>query len=290
MLSRARRGDETINKPGVSVRATLLPMPELAEVEYYRRRWDSGLRQKISDVQLHAGKRIFRGTAIDELRQGLIGRVFLESQSRGKQLLFRFSKHVWLGLHLGMTGKLYVAAPDFHPGKHDHLVLYQAKRALIFQDARQFGRVRFHNGPKAPAWWEALPPAIGSPGFIRPLVEAFLRRHRKLPIKASLLLQSGFPGVGNWMADEILWRAKLDPRTPAGELTPAQVQALWRQLRFVCRAALKHVAAKFDDPPRGWLFHERWSGKGRCPIHRCPLNRATIGGRTTAWCSQCQRS
>jgi formamidopyrimidine-DNA glycosylase len=265
-------------------------MPELAEVEYYRRCWDCGRGSVITSVQLHATKRLFRGTPTRLLRSDLPGSVFTHSEASGKQLLFRFDTELWLGVHLGMTGKLLVAPQDFRPGKHDHLVLYQLKRALVFYDPRLFGRVQFAAQPGPPLWWAQLPPPVNSAEFTCARMTSFLKRHQRLALKPTLLLQSGFPGIGNWMADEILWRAKLHPLTQAGSLSSAQLTALWRALRFVCRGAMKHVGHDFSDPPRGWLFGERWEQGGRCPIHRTPLERATVGGRTTAWCATCQHS
>ena len=110
-------------------------MPELAEVEFYRKAWDSGLGQRVLSVKLHSSKRVFRQVPVKALERSLIGAVFKESEARGKQLLFRFSGDAWLGLHLGMTGKLRSAPANFRPGKHDHLVLYQQGRALVLQEA-----------------------------------------------------------------------------------------------------------------------------------------------------------
>jgi formamidopyrimidine-DNA glycosylase len=188
-----------------------------------------------------------------------------------------------------MTGTLRTEAAVFQPARHDHLVLYQARRALVFNDPRQFGRVLFHQGKRKPEWWSSLPPALDSPAFTVATVRAFLERHRALPIKAALLLQEGFPGIGNWMADEILWRAKVDPRRRAGKFPSPTLAALWTAIRFVSRGAMKHVSPAFSDPPKGWLCNERWKQGGVCPIHHSPLKRATVGGRTTAWCPRCQR-
>lgn len=263
-------------------------MPELAEVEFFRKQWHRGVGDRVLHVAAHPGKRIFRRVAVEELIALLPGTRLTQSEANGKRLLFRFSNDLWLGLHLGMTGKLSVAPPDFCPGKHDHLVLFQTKRALVFTDPRLFGCVRFAKGLMAPGWWTELPPSVSSAEFNRGWVNAFLLRHRKLPIKPALLLQSGFPGVGNWMADEILWRASIHPLTPCGSLTELQHRALWKSLRFVCRNALRSIGETFADPPRGWLFRERWNGGGKCPKHRVPLERQSIRGRTTAWCSVCQ--
>jgi formamidopyrimidine-DNA glycosylase len=264
-------------------------MPELAEVEYFRKRWDPGLEKKILRVLLHAEKRIFRGTDVGLLQKLVPGSTLLNSEAGGKQMVFRFTKNLWLGLHLGMTGDMRVEKPDFQPAKHDHLVLLQKERALVFEDCRQFGRVRFAQSKAPPDRWASIPQALTSKGFTTQSMEAFLQRHRRLPIKAALLLQSGFPGVGNWMADEILWRAGLDPRTASGSVTAAKGRSLWKQIRFVCQAAIHHIGDDWSDLPKGWLFHERWSKTGACPKHRSPLQRETIGGRTTAWCPKCQR-
>lgn len=246
------------------------------------------MRRRIVDVTLHPQARLFRRLSPRRVRQALTGSILERSEARGKQLLFVFQRGVWLGLHLGMTGKLWAAPEGFVPGRHDHLVLRQNGRALVFTDPRQFGRVQMHLGPQAPDWWTALPSAITSPEFTSRRMRAFLDRHSRLPVKAALLLQSGFPGIGNWMADEVLWRARIHPARPAGELSQAALQALWTALRFVCRGALKHVGADYSDPPQGWLFHERWGKGGRCPTHGALLRRDTVGGRTTVWCGICQ--
>lgn len=263
-------------------------MPELAEVEYYRRQWSAGVGQRVVAIHLHPEKRIFRGSDIGLIRQ-ITGQKLKGSEAAGKQMLFRTSGEIWLGLHLGMTGRLSLGPATYTPGKHDHLVLFQTKQALIFTDARQFGRVLVHCGKEAPEWWAGIAPAVTASAFTLPLLAAFLDRHARLSVKPTLLLQDGFPGVGNWMADEILWRAAIAPKRACSTLSANERKALWREVRFVARHALRTISAEFDDPPRGWLFHERWKGGGICPKHRAPLKRETIGGRTTAWCSQCQR-
>lgn len=267
-------------------------MPELAEVEFFRKQWDVGRKQKIVAVHLNSGKRIFRGIDLETLRQTLVGARLLESQAHGKQMLFRFSKNAWVGIHLGMTGKLE-AVPSgqvpFSPAKHDHFVLRLAQRSLVFTDPRQFGRVLFHIGRTAPPWWTRLPPSLLDPKFSLPFMDAFLRRHRVAPIKAVLLLQAGFPGIGNWMADEILWQAGVHPRRPAGKLLPAETKKLHRIIQSVSRTALRTVGVDYGDLPPAWLFDRRWKRGGRCPKDAAPLRHATIGGRTTCWCPTCQK-
>ena len=263
-------------------------MPELAEVEWFRKQWNAGLGKNIVDVRLHAGYRVFRGIGSRELRRRLVGETFLKSAARGKRMLFKFTSHNWLGIHLGMTGRICVESGNFHPNKHDHLVLYQSDRALVFTDSRQFGRVRFHHGQKKPDWWNTAVPEIVSQEFNQQFVDQFLDRHRKAPIKSVLLLQSGFSGIGNWMADEILWRARVLPSKRTGKLTRRDRAAIFRATRFVVRRSLETLGKDFSDPPRNWLIHQKWKRDGVCPRHRTLLRHAIIGGRTTTWCPRCQ--
>jgi formamidopyrimidine-DNA glycosylase len=267
-------------------------MPELAEVEFFRKRWaQAATGRRIAAVRLHPAARIFRGTNPAEIRRRLAGATLLSSAAAAKQMLFRFSGDSWLGLHLGMTGELRVEPADHAPAKHDHLVLTTAENALVFSDPRMFGRVQFHHGAAPPAWWTQIAPAILSPAFTVEAVGAFLHRRGRAPIKAVLLMQERFPGIGNWMADEILWRAALHPRRAAGSLAPAEVRTLRREARRVCRLALDAIAGRGDRPPRDlnlhipdtWLFPHRWEDGGRCPRTGARLVREEIGGRTTCW-------
>jgi formamidopyrimidine-DNA glycosylase len=264
-------------------------MPELAEVEWYRKQWNVGLAEPVMAVRLHPQNRVFRGSDTDALQRNLIGQKVLGSCTRGKRMLFRFSGDNWLSIHLGMTGKTHLEPPSFQPAKHDHLVLWQRHRALVFTDSRQFGRIRFSHSVDEPDWWRSDVPEIASSDYNRDVVDRFLSRHAKAPIKAVLLMQNGFPGIGNWMADEILWRARIHPAKRTGALNAAKRAALFQQTKFVVRQSLRTLGKDFSDPPRNWLIHQRWSKTGVCPKHRTPLRRATVGGRTTAWCPKCQR-
>jgi formamidopyrimidine-DNA glycosylase len=264
-------------------------MPELAEVEWFRKQWDAGLGQKIIDLRLHSRNRVFRGEDVRQLQQRLIGAKFLSSHARGKRMLFKFSGDNWLGTHLGMTGKIRIESANYRPAKHDHLVLFQPDRALVFSDYRQFGRVRFRHGADEPDWWKSPAPEIISPEFNQEFMDRFLDRHRNAPIKAALLMQNGFPGIGNWMADEILWRAKVLPSKRIGRLTAQNRHQLFRATKFVVRRSLETLGKDFSDPPRNWLIHQKWKRDGACPIHRTRLRHGAVAGRTTAWCPKCQR-
>jgi formamidopyrimidine-DNA glycosylase len=267
-------------------------MPELAEAEFFRRRWhEAALGRTIVSVHLHAGNKLFRGIAPTALRRTLQGARLQSSEAAAKQMVFRFSGAVWLGIHLGMSGELRVEPAGYVPGRHDHLALRTRQHTLVFTDPRMFGRILFHQGGAAPVWWTKIAPAILSPAFTVATVAAFLRRRARAPIKAVLLMQERFPGIGNWMADEVLWRAAIHPRRPAGALAPDEVRTLWRECRAVCRLALRTIAGQGSKLPPDlnvhipdtWLFNHRWLDGGRCPRTHRRLVREEIGGRTTCW-------
>ncbi|NJK90470.1 MAG: Fpg/Nei family DNA glycosylase, partial [Blastochloris sp.] len=213
-------------------------MPELAEVEFYRKQWNPGLGQRILDVHLHADRRIFKKTQTDLLKEKLSRTRLLQSFCSGKWMLFQFQPSAWLGIHLGMTGSLSVQPPDFKPGPHDHLVLAQSKHSLVFSDPRLFGQIRFHPSSSPPDWWQQLPPSLLDPKLSENDLAAFLRRRARSPLKAVLLMQERFPGIGNWMADEILWQARIRPDCPAGRITGKHLSTLTTTIKHVATGAM----------------------------------------------------
>jgi formamidopyrimidine-DNA glycosylase len=266
-------------------------MPELAEVEFFRRQWASGHGQRIERVALHPKARIFRELDPSQLEKSLTGARLIDSEAQAKQMVFRFDEGS-LGIHLGMAGRLLTANSDLVPDKHDHLVLYTAERAYIFSDYRMFGKVQWQSGREVPEWWASLPPPVLSEAFTRDALATFLQRRKRAPIKAVLLMQERFPGVGNWMADEILWRARIRPDCLAGQITRGKLTELYRRIREVASDAMVEIAGQGGghvpqslnaQVPEHWLFNHRWRDGGHCPQTGKPLLREKIGGRTTCW-------
>jgi formamidopyrimidine-DNA glycosylase len=264
------------------------PVPELAEVERNRRVWAPGQGKKVLAVAVqNLRSPVWRGVRSAELAKTLTGKVLTASEAHGKQMLFQFGREAWLGIHLGMTGRLSLESADYRLRKHDHLALRQTHHLLVFSDQRRFGRLRFGQGPNQPVWWTRLPPPILSTQFTTRWVAEFCARRKRTPLKSLLLMQDRFPGIGNWMADEILWRARLNPKVLAGQLSPALVSKLHRSIRGVTASALKQMDQNWEFPS-SWLFSHRWEEGGHCPRCGTPLTREKIGGRTTCWCPSCQ--
>ena len=259
-------------------------MPELAEVEYYRRRWEPFLGSTVSRVKIHEGNRIFRDCDPVDLARSLPGRKFNEARRHGKRMLFRFGDDGWLSIHLGMAGKLMAEpSPDFELHKHDHLVIYLDNGVLIFRDTRYFGLVGWQLTQAEPSWWLNRGPDLLAANYKWKDLAASITRRKRSPLKSVLLDQDLFPGVGNWMADEILWRAALYPGRKGESLQEREMKRLYKALREVCKDALRVIAPDWSKPPDTWLFNHRWRDGGTCPKTGEPLRRIQVGGRTTCY-------
>jgi formamidopyrimidine-DNA glycosylase len=193
-------------------------------------------------------------------------------------------------VHLGMTGKLLVSAPEVPVPPHTHAILQLASgRELRFVDPRRFGRLQFMEGA-----------SFAGPGreplTISPDDFAGLFRGRKLAIKAALLNQSLLHGVGNIYADESLFRAKIRPTRVAGRLSRERLSRLHESLRTVLLAAIRaggsSVSDYVDADGEAGFFQIQHKVYGReglpCRVCRTPIRRIVLAGRGTHYCPHCQ--
>ncbi len=264
-------------------------MPELAEVAFASKQWQPALNHKITDVVVHPSSRVFRNYSRELFINQLRGETFTSAQTHGKQMLFRFSKNVWLGIHLGMTGSLMLKVTNYPIQNHDALLLKTINYLLVFKDPRQFGQLRIDQGANPPDWWSKRPVSMLDERFNINILQNALSRHKKRPLKALLLDQRYFPGMGNWMADEVLWRARMHPAELSGKIKNLDTKTLFKKIRFVTLGAMKSIGEHGGDPPRGWLFHSRWRNGEKCPKSQATLIREKIGGRTTCWSPSLQK-
>jgi formamidopyrimidine-DNA glycosylase len=264
-------------------------MPELPEVETVRRRLEKVLRgRRIVLVQAVPDPIVYGTLTPARFEQALQGARVTAVGRKGKHLWLALDRRPWPVLHFGMTGWIHVDR-DGPDRRFTRLTLETDKGTrIVFTDPRRFGRIRLQDDP-------VREPPISNLGFdplegVPPAAElrALLRR-RHAAIKAVLLDQGVFAGVGNWVADEVLFQAGLRPQRPASGLSLAQVSALRSALVRVVRKAVD-VGADDERFPATWLFHHRW---GRNATARTSggdrIVHETIGGRTTAWVPTRQR-
>ena len=259
-------------------------MPELPEVEASRRRvqrWLGGRR--LVKVNVADDPVVLGGTAPASIASALRDRRVRAAGRKGKHLWLELDRRPWPAFHFGMTGWLHFYRREEERPRFLKLELVADDgRRMAYTDPRRFGRIRLQ-------WDPASEPPISLLGF-DPLeglprardLAAHLGR-RKAPLKAVLLDQSLFAGVGNWVADEVLYQARLNPRRPAQSLSLAEVRRLRESLHGVIERSVA-VGADSDRFPAAWLFHTRWGRReGSLTAKGEPIVHETIGGRTTAW-------
>jgi formamidopyrimidine-DNA glycosylase len=267
-----------------------MAMPELPDVESARRFTERALK----------GRRIVRVATVDDpiVYDGVTPRRFARTLA-GRRVLSvkRKGKHLWMVLdappfplfHFGMTGsfELYRQA-DERPRFWKVELLMENGTRLAMPDARRFGRIRLQEEPEAdrPLAELGFDPLFGLP---RVADLQLLLARRQAPIKAVLLDQSLFAGVGNWIADEVLYQAGLRPDRRANALRPQETARLRARLLGIVRHAVA-VDADAERFPKAWLFHHRWGKDKAARTARGErITYATIGGRTTAWVPSRQR-
>jgi formamidopyrimidine-DNA glycosylase len=246
-------------------------VPELPEAERARQQLEKAIGREIVAVD-DSDVYVCRPHAPGEIAGGLVGHRLTSAHRRGKFLWAETESGPELGLHLGMAGRIVVDEPP-HPRWDRFSLEFADGGRLALRDKRRLGRALLapdfsHVGPDAAEVSRAEFRARFGRG--------------SAPLKARLLDQGVIAGVGNLLADEILWRARLHPRTPAGELDTDELDRLRREVRAAVRSAIRLGGAH-----TGTLIPHRRPGEV-CPRCRTPLQRATIGGRTTFWCPTCQ--
>ena len=294
-------------------------MPELPEVESARVLCEAHcLGATVTSVAfLEDGtfdEKIFAGTTATDFREALVGKTLVSAR--------RLGKHMWweLGVKRGKQGKKTTpsetdASPLFHfgmtgamsvrgggamkytsfevdttsrPPRFAKLVVeFDSGVALAYTDPRRFGKVRLVRGDV-----RASPP-ISQLGFdpllAMPDPDAFAAAYarRAAPIKAALLDQKIAAGVGNWIADEVLYQARVHPETPAKQLSRAQLERIRDEMGAVVRKSVE-ANADADAFPEDWLFHRRW-GKVAGSVNGSRVEFITVGGRTTAFVPAVQK-
>jgi formamidopyrimidine-DNA glycosylase len=250
-------------------------MPELPEAERARSAIERGaLHRRVVAVD-DRDSYVCRPHAPGEIADALVGRELTAAHRKGKAMWVETSDDgPVLGLHLGMAGRIVIDEEPSPNGWDRFVVHFEDGGALALRDKRRLGRARLEPDIAA------LGPDAAEIG--RAEFRARVGRG-SAPLKVRLMDQTVVAGVGNLLADEILWRARLDPRRPAGELSIDELDRARREVRAAMRSAIRRGGAH-----TGEVIAARRRGAA-CPRCGTEMARATIGGRTTFWCPAEQR-
>ncbi|MEU3349606.1 DNA-formamidopyrimidine glycosylase family protein [Streptomyces sp. NPDC006700] len=262
-------------------------MPELPDVEGFREvLMTCGCQRCVTDVEVR-DTGVLRGVSARRLRRELTGRRLGQAWRHGKWLFVPVGDDgpvlVWLVWHFGMTGSLRCCAPDEPLAPHDRIVLtLDDARHLRYRDQRKLQGVRLADGAQLARIVDGLGPdaLTVSRAEFRDLLSG-----RRRAVKSALMDQSVIAGLGNLLCDEILWRARVAPRTPAGELGET---ALRRVHAGMGRVLESSVRAGCVPPRESWLTGQRDDRVPMCPRCGRPLCSNRVGGRRTVWCPRCQ--
>ena len=275
-------------------------MPELPEVEVTRR----GLLQDLSGAVVErvwtSGLPLRATVSLQRLRRHLESEQITTVDRRAKYLLFRFAGGAVCTVHLGMTGKISLTAPEEPRHKHDHLELaLNTGLTMRFNDARRFGAIQLWPAGKA----EECEQVFSNREGLEPLGPDFnalalqrLAARRRTPLKSFLMNGCLIAGIGNIYANEILFAAGLHPQQAAGSLTLAD----WDRLACVTVRILEEAISAGGSTIADFLgasghpgyFQLQLKVYGRsgaaCPQCNADITRIILGGRSTWFCPKCQ--
>jgi formamidopyrimidine-DNA glycosylase len=270
-------------------------MPELPEVETIA----AGVHARVHGARI---LRVWTGdkpqsfkSPAEEIVRALTGSRIASVRRVGKTIVMtveRKSVPTEFLIHLGMTGRLLVSAPEVPLAAHTHAVLtLDDGREVRFVDPRRFGRLSLQTADTPYTGPGSEPLTISQSDFV------VLFHQRRTPIKAALLNQSLLHGIGNIYADESLFRASVRPTRQAASLTRAELARLRASLVEVLRHAIQLGGSSVSDyvdadGARGFfqLEHRVYQRTNQpCLVCKSPIRRIALAGRSTHFCPRCQK-
>jgi len=276
-------------------------MPELPEVELVAQ----SLNELVSGRKIIAAEllraRLAPFNSIEDFAERLSNAKINSVHRRGKHILFDLDNGQTLIAHLRMSGRFMLLPVERENPKYTHAAFYFADDSrLVFQDQRHFGFMRVVETEKLPETKELkfLAPEPFSDEFTPVYLREVLKRSKK-SVKEFLLDQTKVTGLGNIYASEAMFLARLNPQTPANEVSARKANALFERIREVLTESIAHGSTLNVNPENidgsyygggfahGWRVYDR--EKEACVKCRTEIERLKQAGRSTYFCPKCQR-
>jgi formamidopyrimidine-DNA glycosylase len=265
-------------------------MPELPDVELYKRYLDEHALGQTIDRVVVSDARILGELAAEAFAARLTGNHFEDSRRHGKHLLVRLRRDGWLTLHFGMTGGLVCFRDEADDPPYDRVRFdFEGGRHLAYVNRRMLGRVGLADDAETFIQAEELGPDALDQAFDLDAFERAIAGRRR-DVKSVLMDQSVIAGIGNIYADEILFQARVHPKTPVTALDHRQRAELFAQIKAVLRTAIQCGAGAeqfLERLPEDYLLPQR-DKSGKCPRCGAPIAALKAGGRTSYYCPRCQ--
>ncbi len=262
-------------------------MPELPDVEVFRRYCQStSLQQTITDVTVHS-ERILDGITEGDLKKFLIGQTFQGTERHGKYLFLNVDGKGWMGLHFGMTGNLkYYKNESGFPEHTRALYDFEGDYHLALIMPRKLGSIFIVERIRDLVERKELGPDVFKEDFDK---ETFLDliSGRRGMVKSQLMNQNLMAGIGNVYSDEILFQVEIHPRRPLRELTDEEKEEIYQTMKDVLETTIDYQALPENFPP-DYLTPHRHEG-GTCPRCGEEVERVKVAGRSSYFCPSCQK-
>ncbi|XP_022949541.1 formamidopyrimidine-DNA glycosylase isoform X1 [Cucurbita moschata] len=277
-------------------------MPELPEVEAARRAIEEHCVGKVIKKAVIADdSKVIDGISPSDFEASLLGKTILSAHRKGKHMWVRLDSPPFPTFHFGMAGAIYIKGvavtnykrsvvneDDEWPSKYSKFFVELDDGVdLSFTDKRRFAKVCLLKDPASvPPISKLGPDALLEPMALDDFVESLGKK--KLAIKTLLLDQSYISGIGNWVADEVLYQARIHPNQSAATLSKESCAALHKSIQEVIEKALE-VGADSSRFPNNWIFHSREKKPGKAFVDGKEIHFITTGGRTSAFVPELQK-
>ena len=276
-------------------------MPELPEVELVAQSLDKLVSGRKIVVAELLRERLAPFNPAAEFARKLSDSKIMRVHRRGKHILFDLDNGQTLIAHLRMSGRFMLLPLERENPKYTHAAFYfEDETRLVFQDQRHFGFMRIVATAKLSETKELkkLAPEPFGEDFTGKYFRAILKTSKK-SLKEFLLDQTKVTGLGNIYASEAMFLARVNPQTPAHEVSAKKANALFEKIREVLTESIAHGSTLNVDPEnidgsyyggdytRGWRVYDR--EKDSCVVCETEIKRLKQAGRSTYFCPKCQR-
>ena len=260
-------------------------MPELPEVESFGRYLEkTSLNKKIEEVEVKSPE-LLQNIGTNDLKKNLETNRFKRTKRHGKYLFVLLNNNKWLILHFGMTGSFKCFKnPDDKPLYDRILFNFEDNSHLAFIDPRKFGKIYLTSEISNFITQKKL-----GPDALNIDLKTFknLYNKRRGAAKSALMNQHVMAGVGNIYSDEILYQARVHPKTSFNTLNDAKITEIFNIMKKVLNTSInKQLNGK--NLPDSYLIPHRVRD-GNCPDSEIKLETIKIAGRTSYYCPECQK-
>ncbi len=266
-------------------------MPELPEVETIKQELEETVVDKKIVETIVNNPKVIREPQKEKFVAEIKNTTIKGVIRKGKLLIFELSSGKFMTVHLKMTGQLIYPGD----GKNSRVSFRFSDGTLLdFNDSRLFGEIRIVENWRDLSFIKELGP---EPFELSLQQWRELLKDKKTKIKILLMDQKTISGIGNLYANEILFRAKIDPRRPAKSLSSKEMEDLFNETKKTLSAAVKYGGSSVDQyvqlsgKPGNYVKYHQVYNRENQSCYRCKgrIKRISLGGRGTYFCPNCQK-